>query len=94
MASELQADLTFARGGHAPDRRGDFAWQARRMRGRRPSASRIDRLRELVDQDAPEILLEEAHNEVGRSLVGLSRPGRAQGEPATEAAPGESPPGL
>ena len=56
--------------------------------------ARIDRLRELVDQDAPKMLLEEAHNEVGRSLDGLTRPGRAEGDPATRAAHGESPPAL
>ena len=40
------------------------------------------------------MLLEAAHEEVGRSLDGLTRPGRAQGDPATEAADGESPPVL
>ena len=51
--------------------------------------ARIDHLRELVVQDAPEMLLEAAHGEVGRSLDGLMRPGRGEGELASLAAEGE-----
>ena len=56
--------------------------------------SRIDRLRELVAQDAPQLLLEGALAEVGRSLDGYTRTGRADGETATPAGEGEPPPGL
>lgn len=56
--------------------------------------SRIDRLRELLSQDAPTLLLEEALAEVGRSFDGYTRPGRANGEMVTPAGEGEAPPGL
>jgi hypothetical protein len=56
--------------------------------------SRIDRLRELLSQDAPALLLDEALAEVGRSLDGYTRPGRADGERVTPAGEGEPPPGL
>jgi hypothetical protein len=56
--------------------------------------SRIDRLRELLSQDAPQLLLEEALAEVGRSLDGYTRPGRADGRMATPAGEGEASPGL
>jgi hypothetical protein len=55
--------------------------------------SRVERLRDLIREDAPEGHLREALAEVGRSLDGLTRPGRAQGEP-TDAARGEAPPSL
>jgi hypothetical protein len=55
---------------------------------------RIDRLRELLSQDAPSLLLEEALAEAGRSLDGYIRPGRTDGEMATPAGEGEPPPGL
>lgn len=56
--------------------------------------SRIDRLRVLVVADRPAGALAAAFEEVGRSLDGLTRPGRGEGEPATPAGEGESPPGL
>ncbi len=56
--------------------------------------SRIDRLRELLSQDAPSLLLEQALAEVGRSLDGYTRPGRADGEMVTPAGKGEPPPGI
>jgi hypothetical protein len=56
--------------------------------------SRIERLRELVVEDAPAMTLSRALDEVGRSLDGLTRPGRAEGNPATSPGTGESPPAL
>ena len=55
---------------------------------------RIDRLKDLVEQDAPGILLEAALEEVGRSLDGLMREGRAEGETSPRAEFGEAPPAL
>ncbi|WP_435005144.1 hypothetical protein P12x_003038 [Tundrisphaera lichenicola] len=56
--------------------------------------SRIDRLRELLSEDAPASALTEAFDEVGRSLDGYTRPGRADGDMQTPAGEGEAPPGL
>lgn len=56
--------------------------------------SRIERLRELVIEDAPASTLSRAFDEVGRSLDGLTRPGRAEGDSATSAEFGEAPPAL
>jgi hypothetical protein len=55
---------------------------------------RIDRLRDLVVADAPAEALAGAFEEVGRSLDGLTRPGRAEGESGRQAAGGEAPPAL
>jgi hypothetical protein len=50
------------------------------------------RLRELVEEDEEDAVVERAYREIGRSLNGLSGPGRAEGETGTGAASGESPP--
>jgi hypothetical protein len=56
--------------------------------------SRMERLHELIEEDAPALLIEAAFNEVGRELDGLIRPGRGQGDESQVATVGESPPSL
>jgi hypothetical protein len=56
--------------------------------------ARIERLRELVEEDEEDVVLERACQEIGRSLGGLARPGQGEGESSTEAAQGEAPPSL
>jgi hypothetical protein len=56
--------------------------------------ARVERLRELLEEDAEGPVLERAYREIGRELDGLIRPGRAVGETSDVAAVGESPPAL
>ena len=56
--------------------------------------ARIERLRELVEEDDDPMVLDRAYKEIGRSLDGLARLGRGEGESSPEAAEGESPPAL
>jgi hypothetical protein len=56
--------------------------------------ARIERLRELLEEDAEAAALERAYREIGRELDGLIRQGRAGGETSEVAAAGESPPAL
>ena len=41
--------------------------------------ARVERLRELLEEDAEAPILEQAYREIGRELDGLIRPGRAGG---------------
>ncbi len=56
--------------------------------------ARLERLRELIEEDAESVVLERAFAEVRRSLDGLTRVGQADGNPPDVAVGGESPPGL
>jgi hypothetical protein len=56
--------------------------------------ARVERLRELIEEDAEAVVLDRAYHEIGRSLNGLTRIGRAEGESDMEAAQGESPPAI
>ena len=56
--------------------------------------ARVERLRELIEEDAEGPILALAYDEIGRELAGLTRPGRAGGETSSVAAFGESPPAL
>jgi hypothetical protein len=56
--------------------------------------ARVERLRELLEEDAEAAALGRAYREIGRELDGLIRPGRTGGERSDEAAGGEAPPAL
>ena len=56
--------------------------------------ARVERLRELLEEDAEAPILEQAYREIGRELDGLIRPGRAGGDESPVASVGESPPAL
>lgn len=56
--------------------------------------ARVERLRELLEEDVDAPVLERAYHELGRELDGLIRLGRAEGDSPALAAEGESPPAL
>ena len=69
--------------------------QGREQEGKKAEVlGRVDRLRELLAEDVPASALKAAFDELGRSLDGYCRPGRADGEMATPAGDGEPPPAL
>jgi hypothetical protein len=56
--------------------------------------ARVERLRELLEENAEAAVLELAYHEVGRELDGLIRPGRAEGDEPPVSAEGETPPSF
>jgi hypothetical protein len=56
--------------------------------------SRIERLRELIEEDESGEMLDRTSREIGRSLDGLMRHGRDEGGSSIVAAEGQSSPDL
>ena len=54
--------------------------------------ARVERLRELLEEDAEATILEQAYRDIGRELGGLIRPEVAESEASGVAAGAESPP--
>jgi len=56
--------------------------------------ARIERLRELIEEDAETPAIERAYHEIGRVMEGLKRAERSDNESSIVVAEGEAPPDL
>jgi hypothetical protein len=56
--------------------------------------ARVERLRELIEEDAEAPAIERAYHEIGRVLEGLNRTDRSDNDSSIVASDGEAPPDL